>query len=125
MSVYATPEERALEWAYLNTAFALKEHTESPVIDSTLEPNRKKRKRLQHERGIKTCKLRTEMQAAREIWRSWKLRNDPRNICACGKDFKSHKSHEEPTKLVCHACLLGESTFQDEFKNELLASVPS
>tara|TARA_B110000046_G_scaffold178287_1_gene206020 strand:- start:374 stop:835 length:462 start_codon:yes stop_codon:yes gene_type:complete len=119
MSVYATPVERSLEWAYINAAVALQDHTEAPSIDRTREPNAKKRKTLQHARGIKTHRLRTEMKAAHTAWRACKHRP---TACACGKGFQSHKSRDDPTRLVCHACLIREPTFQNEFKNALLAS---
>jgi hypothetical protein len=116
MSIYSTPEERTLEWAYINALSVLKEHMESPPIDRIAEPNKKKRKALQHERGVKTNKLRAEMRTTHQNWRSWKLCNEPQNTCACGKNFKSHQSRDDPTKSVCYTCLLGEPTYQNELR---------
>ena len=114
MSVYASPEERALEWAYINAAFALKEHQELPAIDRSVQPNKTKRKAMQRERGLQTSKLRAKMQAARADWHSWKLRNDPRSTCPCGKNLKTHRSRQDPLKFVCHVCLLQEPAFVGE-----------
>ena len=54
---YASREERDLEWSYIDALSALKEHTCAPIIDHRVEPNRKKRKAKQRERGFKSAQM--------------------------------------------------------------------
>ena len=77
MSIYATPEQRALEWAYIHAKSALKDHMEAPVLDKRIEPNAKTRKAMQYLRGVETSRLRAELKDARDAWRAWRLSNPP------------------------------------------------
>jgi hypothetical protein len=120
MSVFVSSEHRAFEFGLINAYAALKEHSDLPTIDKVAEPNPKKRKLMQFERGVKTRKLRAEASSAHAAWKTWKLAHEPQNRCACGHDFKTHTSHQDNTKSVCWACWIREPAFQEAFSAKLM-----
>jgi hypothetical protein len=120
MSVYATSGERDLDFAVIDAYAALKDHSDLPTINKLVEPNLKKRKRMQHDRGVKTRKLRTAARSAHAAWRLRKLEHEPHSRCECGHAFKTHVSRQDNTKTVCFDCLRCEPAFQDAFKAKLL-----
>ena len=120
MSIYASAEERDLDHALINTLGALKEHCDLPAIDKRNEPNPKRRKRMQYERGVKTRELRAEASSARAAWKTWKLANEPQHRCECGHNFKTHISRQDNTKSVCFTCLLREPAFQAAFAAKII-----
>ena len=109
-----------LDFAVIDAYAALKDHSDLPTINKLVEPNLKKRKRMQHDRGVKTRKLRTAARSAHAAWRLWKLEHEPHSRCECGHAFKTHVSRQDNTKTVCFDCLRCEPAFQDAFKAKLL-----
>jgi hypothetical protein len=74
--VYVTAEHKQTEWEYIEALHRLKTHCDQPTISTAAEPNRKKRKLLQYERGQTTMALKQEARETRRRWQRFVAEND-------------------------------------------------
>ena len=66
--IYTSKEHKQIEWAYIEALNQLKTHRERPKITKDIEPNNKKRKRLQYDRGQVTQDLEYKMRETKRVW---------------------------------------------------------